>query len=199
MLNDQKDVDDILTALGEQLEQTTDETIELLVCGGSALNVVGLVQRTTKDVDVLAYINRNKKGEIFFIKAEPLNPALIEAAKKVARDFNLPETWLNAGPASAVDFGLPDGLMTRVVTRQYKPKLIVHFLGRYDQIHLKLYAVVDQGAGKHLDDLIALTPTSDELENAARWSMTHDVSAGFKQSITDVLTYLGFGDVAKRL
>jgi len=35
---------------------------------------------------------------------------------------------------------------------------------------------VDQGAGKHFDDLIALKPTSDELENAARWTMTHDVS-----------------------
>jgi hypothetical protein len=199
MFNDQKDVEIILSALGEHLEQSANDVIELLVCGGSALNVVGLVHRTTKDVDVLAYINRNKKGDVFFIKAEPLSPALIEAAKKVARDFNLPETWLNAGPASAVDFGLPEGLITRVVTRQYRQKLIVHFLGRYDQIHFKLYAVVDQGAGKHLDDLIALTPTADELEKAARWSMTHDVSDGFKQGLREVLTHLGFKDVATRL
>ena len=65
--------------------------------------------------------------------------------------------------------------MERVITRQYGQKLIVHFLGHYDQIHFKLYAAVDQGAGKHLDDLIALSPSAEELEQAARWSMTHDI------------------------
>lgn len=199
MFNNQTDVDNILGALGEQLERFAGGVIELLVCGGSALNVLGLVQRTTKDVDVLAYINRTVTGDVLFIKADPLHPELIAAAKKVARDFNLPETWLNAGPASAVDFGLPDGLMARVLTRQYGQKLIVHFLGRCDQIHFKLYAVTDQGAGKHLDDLLALSPTAEELEKAARLSMTHDVSAGFKQGLKDVLTHLGYENVAKRL
>jgi hypothetical protein len=71
-------------------------------------------------------------------------------------------------------------------------------MGRYDQIHFKLYAAVDQGAGKHLDDLLALKPTSDELENAARWTMTHDVSEGFKQNLKSLLNYLGFKDVAER-
>ena len=199
MFNDRKDVDSILSALGEQLEQLAGEVIEILVCGGSALNVAGLIQRTTKDVDVLACINRTGTGDVLLIKADPLHPALIAAAKKVARDFNLPETWLNAGPASALDFGLPDGLMARVLTRQYRQKLIIHFLGRYDQIHFKLYAVVDQGAGKHLDDLMALNPTEEELEKAARWSMTHDISAGFRQGMKDVLTHMGYGNVAKKL
>ena len=102
MFNDRKDVDSILSALGEQLEQLAGEVIEILVCGGSALNVAGLIQRTTKDVDVLACINRTGTGDVLLIKADPLHPALIAAAKKVARDFNLPETWLNAGPASPI-------------------------------------------------------------------------------------------------
>jgi len=199
MFNDRKDVDNILSALGEQLEQLAGEAIEMIVCGGSALNVLGLVQRTTRDVDVLAYINRTETGNALLIKADPLHHDLIAAAKKVGRDFNLPETWLNAGPASAVDLGLPDGLMARVLTRRYGQKLIVHFLGRYDQIHFKLYAVVDQGAGKHLDDLMDLNPTVEELEKAARWSMTHDVSAGFRQGMKDVLTHMGYENVAKKL
>ena len=176
-----------------------DEPVEILVCGGSALNVLGLVQRATEDVDVLAYVKRNKTGEVSLVKAEPLIDELAAAAKKVARDFNLPEKWLNPGPASAVDLGLPNGLMERVITRKYGRKLIVHYLGRYDQIHFKLYAAVGQGAGKHLDDLLALKPTSDELENAARWTMTHDVSDGFKQNLKSLLNYLEFEDVAERL
>jgi hypothetical protein len=199
MFRDQKDVEFILSALGEQLEDLVNEIVEILVCGGSALNVLGLVQRATEDVDVLAYVKRNKAGEVSLVKAEPLIEELSEAAKKVARDFNLPERWLNPGPASAVDFGLPGGLMERVITRKYGRKLIVHYLGRYDQIHFKLYAAVDQGAGKHLDDLLGLKPTSDELENAARWTMTHDVSEGFKQNLKSLLNYLGFKDVAERL
>jgi hypothetical protein len=89
--------------------------------------------------------------------------------------------------------------MDRVTTRVFGNKLAVHFLGHYDQIHFKLYAAVDQGAGKHLDDLLALKPTSEEIESAARWSMTHDVSDGYKQNLKNLLKYMGFEDVAERL
>jgi hypothetical protein len=199
MFRSQKDVETILSALGEQLEQITKDHFELLVCGGSALNILGLVERATRDVDVLAYVKRGKDGEIEIIKADPLRQELSMAATKVARDFNLPDKWLNTEPASAVDLGLPDGIMKRVVIRRFGQNLTIHFLGRFDQIHFKLYAAVDQGAGKHLDDLLALKPTSDEIEQAARWSMTHDISEGFKQSLKGLLDYLGFKDVAERL
>lgn len=199
MFQNQKDVETILSALGEQIEQITEDSFELLVCGGSALNILGLIERATRDVDVLAYVKRGKDGKIEIIKADPLREELSMAATKVARDFNLSDKWLNAEPASAVDLGLPHGIMERVVTRRFGQKLIIHFLGRYDQIHFKLYAAVDQGSGKHLDDLLALKPTSDEIEQAARWSITHDISDGFKQSLKGLLNYLGFKDVAERL
>jgi len=199
MFQDQKDVETILSALGEQLKALAEEPLELLVCGGSALSVLGLVQRATRDVDILAYVKRNKAGNISFIKAEPLSAELVTAAGKVARDFNLPEDWLNAGPTSAIDFGLPDGLMERAKTREFGPKLTIHFLGRYDQIHFKLYASADQGAGRHFDDLLALNPTPDELEQAARWSMTHDVSSEYRQILKELLNHMGYRDVAKKL
>jgi hypothetical protein len=199
MFQSQKDVERILSALGEQIEQTSEDTFELLVCGGSALTILGLVERTTGDVDVLAYVRRGNGGRILIIKADPLRPELSAAAAKVARDFDLPDKWLNAGPAPAVDLGLPDGIMERVVTRRFGQKLTIHFLGRFDQIHFKLYAAVDQGPGKHLDDLQALKPTSDEIEQAARWTMTHDVSDSFRQSLKDLLNHLGFKDVAERI
>jgi len=199
MFRDQKDVGTILSALGEQLESLSEDPVELLVCGGSALIAVGLVQRATKDVDVLARVRRARTGEISLIKAKPLSAGFVTAAEKVARDFNLPENWINTGPTSAVDLGLPDGIIERVTTRQFGNKLTVHFVGRYDQIHFKLYASADQGAGRHFDDLLALNPTEDELEQAARWSMTHDVSEEYRQVLKDLLNHMGYGNVAERL
>jgi hypothetical protein len=152
-----------------------------------------------EDVDILAYVKRNNAGDISFIKAESLSAELVAAAGKVARDFNLPENWINPGPTSAVDFGLPEGIMERVTTREFGPKLTVHFLGRYDQIHFKLYAAADQGAGKHFDDLLALNPAADELERAALWSMTHDVSKQYRQILKELLSHIGHGDVAEKL
>jgi hypothetical protein len=54
-----------------------------------------------------------------------------------------------------------------------------------------LYATVDQGAGKHLDDLEALQPTHQELLDAARWSRSHDPSAGYLIVLKQVLTHFG--------
>ena len=45
MLLNHENVETILSALGEQLENLTKKPLELLVCGGSALNVLGFVQR----------------------------------------------------------------------------------------------------------------------------------------------------------
>jgi hypothetical protein len=199
MFRDQKDIETILGALGEQLESSAGEPVELLVCGGSALIFLGLVQRTTKDVDILAHVKRTRGGDASIIKAKLINPEFITASAKVARDFNLPENWINTGPTSAVDLGLPDGIMERASIRAFGRKLTIHFLGRYDQIHFKLYAAVDQGAGKHFDDLLALNPKADELEQAARWSMTHDVSEGFRQALKDLLKHMGHCNVAERL
>jgi len=58
--------------------------------------------------DVLAILNG---GE--FVSAEPLPPGLLAAARVVARDFGLLPDWLNAGPASLLDFGLPEGFLQR--------------------------------------------------------------------------------------
>lgn len=199
MFRDQENIETILSALGEQLESSEGEPLELLVRGGSALIALGLAQRSTKDVDILALVKRKKTGKTTLNKAEPLSDGFITASKKVARDFNLPENWINTGPTSAVDLGLPNGIMERVTTRAYGPKLTIHFMGRYDQIHFKLYAAADQGAGKHFDDILALNPTEDELEQAALWSKTHDVSEGYRQVLKGLLNHMGFKNVAENI
>lgn len=199
MFEDKKEIEKILSALGEQLDAINVSVPDLVVCGGSALNVLGLVSRTTKDVDVVALHITDFHGRTYLEKAEPLPSGLEEASRKVAADFNLPDNWFNPGPTSAVALGLPEGMMERVETRQFGKSLTIHFLSRYDQICFKLYAAADQGIGKHYTDLLSLKPTSQELEEAARWSMTHDVSDAYRQIIKELLSHMGHEDVAERL
>ncbi len=189
-----------LTLLGERLEIAKSPLLNLLVCGGSALIITGLVNRpTTKDVDVVALGYPKADGGFDIKESRPFPEVLQKAAQQVARDLGMPEDWLNPGPTDMVRFGLPDGFKGRLVTRKYGRALTIHFLGRYDQIHLKVYAAVDQGPGKHPDDLLALKPTPGEIESAARWSMTHDDSAGFKMILKDMLRKIGYESVADRI
>lgn len=70
-----------------------------------------------------------------------------------------------------------------------------HLLGRRDLIALKLYAAVDQGPdSKHVTDLRALGPTSEELLAAARWTRMHDPSEGFRTHLVQALAYFGVED-----
>jgi Nucleotidyltransferase of unknown function (DUF6036) len=175
----------LLAALSEQLA-ARGESHTIVVIGGSALVVLGFVHRSTRDVDVVALL---KDREL--ISAEPLPDGLLAAAKLVAHDFGLPERWLNSGPTTLLDFGLPPGFMDRGQGRSYGPALEVIFASRVDQIHFKLYAVADQGGGRHLEDLQALRPTEGELLAAAEWTETHDSSAGHRDVLDKVLAYFG--------
>jgi hypothetical protein len=107
--------------------------------------------------------------------------------------MGVPAGWLNSGPAELLRFGLPDGFEARWETQRYGEGLTVRWASRFDQIHFKLYAAVDQ-AGKHVRDLEALQPTRDELLSAARWSREHDPSEGFLSVLTQALTYFGVED-----
>jgi len=127
--------------------------------------------------------------------AKPLPAALVAARDRVARDFSLPGEWLNPGPTDLLQFGLPKGFVDRLERRDYGDCLTAYFASRYDQIHFKLYALVDQGPGKHEADLRALSPTREELLAAAHWSTSHDPSEGFAQLLRKVLTHLGVDDV----
>jgi hypothetical protein len=181
--------DRLLSALGEQLA-AANERYELVVIGGSGLLALGLIERSTRDVDLLALRAGDELNS-----ARPL-PSVLEAARdRVARDYSLPMDWLAAGPTDLLRFGLPDGFIDRLERRDYGDNLSVFLASRYDQIHFKLYALVDQGPGKHEADLRALSPTEEELFAAAHWSRSHDSSEGYAQMLRDVLTHLGVDDV----
>ena len=181
-------LDGVLGSLGEQL-RTREASFELAVIGGSALQALGLVERVTRDVDVVALVSDGA-----LMPANPLPTDIRETAERVAADFGLAADWLNSGPGELVKWGLPEGFLSRVQTRHYGQRLTVHFASRLDQIHFKLYAMVDQGAGRHEEDLRSLNPTRDELLAAAKWTTTHDPSEGFREQLILVLESLGVTD-----
>jgi hypothetical protein len=186
-LQDAGYIEVVLAALAEQLA-ARGEAYTIVVVGGSALIALELVSRATQDVDVLALLQNEK-----LVSAEPLPDGLLDAAKLVADDFGLPELWLNSGPTSLLDFGLPPGFLDRGERHGYGRGLEVIFASRLDQVHLKLYAAVDQGGGRHLEDLRALSPTDAELLDAAAWSETHDSSPGYREVLDEVLAHFGVG------
>jgi hypothetical protein len=168
-----------------------------VVCGGSSLLALGLVRRTvTQDVDILGQIHADE-----IITPRPLPTWLLVAAKDVRTQLDLPADWLNAEVAEDTLFrcGLPAGLATRLVTRVYGPRLTISFIGRLDQIFLKLHAAVDRDGGRHLQDLLDLAPTAEELLAAARWTRTQDPSEDFRFNLSQMLAHLGYGNLADQL
>ena len=188
-----------LAALGDHLEQESEDGIEIVVCGGSALQALGLVDRTTRDVDVLALVDGSADGSSALVSAQPLPPVVVEAARIVARDFGLTVDWLNPGPTDLLSQGLPEGLAGRLHTRRFGRKLIVQFIDRLDQICLKTYAAVNGGSPHHLTDLRALRPSDDEMLMAVRWCLTQDASEVFPGLVRSFLEKVGYSNVAEQL
>lgn len=168
---------------------------DLVVCGGSAILALKISDRTTKDVDILALLDRERN----LVEPKPLAPELLKAADKIGRLLDLPANWLNTGPADQLKAGLPEGCAERLLTVEFGPALRVHYTGRYDLIHLKLFALIDQGPGKHFQDLRALNPSKEELLAAARWVATQDAGEVFPELLRSMLNQLGHGDIASQI
>lgn len=186
-----------LQSLAIRLQENDSGPFEIVICGGSALILSGLITRTTNDVDIVALA---ESGVLY--SPDPLPAALAKAAAEVSEDLGIAREWLNNGPSRGegglFQMGLPDGLVGRLSGRRYSDRLTVHFIDRLDQIHFKLYAAADRG-GYHIGDLQALDPTAGEIETAARWAMTHDVSEAFRLILTNLLRKLGYAETADRL
>ncbi len=182
-----------LNLLHEQLILINAPAIELVVCGGSALIATGLIPRTTQDVDILAFMEKNQLKD-----SEPLPPYLIMAADKVGKILGLPINWLNNGPATQFQMGLPQGFQQRLIQEVIGEKLIIHYISRYDQIFFKTFASADRG-GYHVSDLKKLHPSEDELVEAAKWCMTQDVSLEFRGILVDMFNQLGWPNVSNRI
>ena len=181
-------VEKALETLGSLLDER-GLSYELVTVGGSALLLLGLTIRPTRDLDVVAQL---EAGE--YVKLSELPEPLRLAVGDVGRILDIGADWINTGPADLLDFGLPDGFAERTSVRSFGP-LTLRIASRRDQVFLKLYAAADNGLrSKHFQDLQQLQPTEGELLEGARWAVTHDPSEGFRQQLAAALVALGVSD-----
>ena len=178
-----------LTALGELLT-VRGLHYEVVLVGGGNLILRGLIARpTTKDLDLIGEWTPEGVAPIRPMP-EPLRDAVID----VGRAFGLADNWLNTGPDSLLDLGLPDGFVERLERRDFGG-LVAWLAGWFDMVCFKLFAAVDQGPrSRHFQDLGELGPGRDDLLEAARWAIGHDPSPGFRSLLIDTLCALDVED-----
>lgn len=124
---------------------------EAVVLGGTALVLLGVIQRPTDDCDVL-------------------DPQIPESVRQAAVDFarlhGLNEDWLNSKAHDFVGVPgcLPEGWRERLRWAYHGRALRLQTLGRQDLLCTKLVALIDRGTD-YLD-CVALAPTAEELRAA---------------------------------
>ncbi len=176
-------IEELLTAVGEHLAAGGNKAA-IAVVGGSTLVLGGWVERTTQDVDVIAQATDDTPRRL--TAPDPLSAGLREAIQVVARDYGLPDNWMNTEVGAQWRFGLPEGFAEELEWREYGP-LAVGFAGRQSLIALKLFASADGGPESvHVQDLIALAPTPKEMERATQWVVSQDAGEYFPRLVAEV-------------
>lgn len=189
-LSGSSEIEDALRRVGELLSYE-GHSYAIVILGGAALNLLGIVERPTSDVDILAFASdEGAKSRLLHEPPEPMPAPLREAIRNVARDLDLDPAWMNTGPALQWRAGLPPALADRVQWRGYD-SLYVGLVARYDLIFFKLFASADAPSPRsvHYRDLLALRPTPDELSSAAEWVRTQDVAPEFAAILAEVVRH----------
>ncbi|MCP4502723.1 MAG: hypothetical protein GY822_22485 [Deltaproteobacteria bacterium] len=152
---------------------------EAIVIGGSALALLGHIDRQTRDFDIL-------------------QPLLSDDIARASHDFAketdaLAKDWLNNGPLQLVDV-LPEDWRTRLRPVFQGQALVLTTLGRSDLLRTKLFALCDRGTD--LLDCIALSPSKEELNDAEPWVAQQDANelwpAHVHETLDDLRARLGY-------
>jgi hypothetical protein len=147
---------------------------EAVVIGGTALNLLGVVRRTTRDCDVL-------------------HPEIPVSVLQAAKDFALERSrlgdplqndWLNNGPASLTK-ALPQGWQERLISVFEGKAVVLRSLGRLDLLRSKLFGLCDRAAD--LGDCVALAPAPDELSLLLPWLQEQDGNPEWPAHVVEVL------------
>ncbi len=180
-----------IQAVGEVLA-AEGESVGIAVVGGAAMILGGHASRLTDDVDIIAVTRAGRKdGPGKIAPPDPLPAPLGRAVSRVARDFNLPQDWMNSTVGALWDSGLPPGFEKRLRWLQFGG-LAVGLAHRQDLIFLKLYAAADSEGPQsvHYQDLLALRPERNHLAAAARWARAQDPSPESARVLEQVLEHV---------
>lgn len=193
MFTDRQQIQEALSRTGRRLALADQGEFALLVCGGSALNLAGIIQRPTRDVDVLGLVKGAKPARV---APGQLPAEVTRAAELVAMDMELPSDWLNDAALNVQRLGLPAGILKRADRLDFGPCLTVFLVGRQDQVALKLYAALDRDKGqRHLKDLEAIEPTKAEMQAAVHWLLHRQTSSQFRDAVRSIAEALGFANL----
>lgn len=182
-----KTIDKIFKTLNDHLKVHKGNPYSIVVCGCTALIAKGLINRKTKDVDVLGEVSIIN-GKIIIKKLLKFPLWFLKAVYTVSIDLNMPGNWFNAGPTMQVDYGLPNGIESRLEKISYGDLLDIYYISRIDQIFFKLnHSICVGGSGYQVDDLFNLNPTREEIFKACIWMLDQYKSESIKQSLLDFL------------
>lgn len=152
-----------------------------VVIGGSALALMGVIQRETQDFDIM----------VPDLPAEVAAAALTFAVQQRSIGVHLKNEWLNNGPRSLADL-LPDGWRGRVMRIYTGSAIVLDTLGRMDLLRSKLFALCDRSTD--LADCLALTPSAQELSEISPWVEYQDTNPDWPAHVRATLA-----DLARRL
>jgi len=186
---DTRSIERALAAVGELLA-ADGERYAIIVTGGATLNLLGIVDRATSDVDVIARASRDETGMLHLRQAEPFPAPLDRAIRTVARDLDLDEDWMNAVAGRQWSQGLPPGIPDDLQWRTYGGGLEVGLAGRRSLIALKLFAAVDRGPQSvHSQDLLELDPSDEEMADVRDWVLTQDAGQRWPDLVEQAMKY----------
>lgn len=137
----------ILESLDLKL-RNKNEHRELIVCGGGALLILDIIDRQTRDIDVIA---------------PELDLVVKEIAAEVGQEFGLEPGWLNNGPAS-LSRDLEVGWEDRIQLIYRGHNLVMHALSSRDLLASKLFAYCDRDEND-LSDILKMSPSVSEIES----------------------------------
>ncbi|MBZ0271654.1 hypothetical protein K8I61_06435 [bacterium] len=159
--------------------------LEALVIGASALVLLGIVTRPTRDADILRPA----------IPEEVRGAAVEYARERRAAGEPIDDDWLNNGPESLTRT-LPEGWQDRLELAFKGRAIVLHTLGRMELLMSKLFAHCDRG-DEDLVDCIAFAPTPEELDAALPWLDEQDGNpmwpAHVRRTINELKKELGHG------
>ena len=156
-------------------------SLEAVVVGGAALNLLGVVVRPTRNCDILS----------------PALPVfIVDAARAFAREARtrgnvLDDDWLNNGPSSLARL-LPKDWDRRLQEAFRGRALVLRSLHRSDLLLSKLFALCDRGID--LTDCLAMSPSAVELAASIAWLESQDTNPGWPTHVRATLA-----DLARRL
>lgn len=134
---------------------------EAVCIGGTALALLGIINRETQDCDILS-------PEI----PKEIQQLSMEFAREIPNtDISLRENWLNNGPISLIR-DLEAGWRERLQLAFKGEALTLFTLGRADLLRSKLFALCDRAIDRN--DCFALNPTKSELMKCLPWLEARD-------------------------